>query len=75
MCLSNIKDVYNVKPKCFCDETCWTGLLLRKIGGYTTFLTLRLKIIFYPCLDGQAWNSFSTGKTIPLFYLNPHRFV
>ena len=35
MCPSNVKNVPNIIPKCFCDETCWTGLLLKKIGGCT----------------------------------------
>ena len=37
MCSSNVKGVSNIRPKCFCDETCWAGLLLKKIGGCTTF--------------------------------------
>ena len=37
MCSSSVKDVSNIRPKCFWDETCWTGLLLKKTGGYRTF--------------------------------------
>ena len=33
MCLLNVKDVCNIQLKGFCDETCRTGLLLKKIGG------------------------------------------
>ena len=33
MCSSNVKDVSNIRPKCFSDETCWTGLLLTKYVG------------------------------------------
>ena len=51
MCLS-IKDVSNIWPKWFCDETCWTGFWLKKIVSSTTFLTLRGKIISCGCLDG-----------------------
>ena len=50
---SNIKDVSNIIPKCSCDETCWTGLLWKKIGGRTTILTLRVKITSCACLDGS----------------------
>ena len=35
MCSSNVKDVSNTRPKCFCNETCWIGLLLKKSGGCT----------------------------------------
>ena len=51
MCLSNVKDVSNIIPKCFSDETRWTGLLLKKIGECTTFFTLRGKITSCACLD------------------------
>ena len=33
MCPSNVKDVSNTSPKYSCDEICWTGLFLKKIGG------------------------------------------
>ena len=46
MCSSNVKDLSNIRPKCLRDETCWTDLLLKKIGGCTTYLTLRMKITF-----------------------------
>ena len=28
MCSSNVKDVSNIRPKCFCHEACWTRLSL-----------------------------------------------
>ena len=54
MCSLTVKDVSNMRPKCFCDETCWTGLLLKKIGGCTTFFTLQLKITSCVYLDGSG---------------------
>ena len=68
MCSSNVKDVPNVRPKSFCNETCWTGLVLQKIGGCASFLTLRVKITSCACLDGS-------GLLIPLICLNPHKAV
>ena len=55
----------NIRPKCFCDENCWTGLLFKKNGVSTTFLTLRVKITFCACLDWSGlklvfrWKSHS----------------
>ena len=54
MSSSNVKDVSNIRSKCFCDETCWTGLLLKKIGGCATFLTLQVEISSCACLDGPG---------------------
>ena len=56
MSSSNVKNVSDLRPKCFCDETCWTGLPLEKIGRGTTFLLLRVKISScgYPWLDGSG---------------------
>ena len=65
MWLSNVKDVSNIRPKCFCDETYWTGLLLKKNGECTTFLTLRVKITSCACLDWSGlklifhWKAYS----------------
>ena len=53
-CSSNVKNVSNGRPKCFCDETCWTGLSLKKIGEYTTILTLRVKITSCAYLNGSG---------------------
>ena len=53
MCSLKVKYVSNIRPECFCDETCWTCFLLRKIGGCTTFLTLRVKINSCACLVGS----------------------
>ena len=52
---SNVKDVFNIRPKCFCDETCWTGWLLKKNDGCTTYLILRVKITSCACLDGSGY--------------------
>ena len=54
MSSSNVKDVSNIRSKCFRDETCSTGLLLKKIGGCATFLTLQVKISSCSCLDGPG---------------------
>ena len=43
VCSSNVKNISNIKPKCFCDDTCSTGSVLKKTGGYTTLSTLRVK--------------------------------
>ena len=65
MCL--IKDWSNIRPKCFCDETCWTGLLLEKIGGCTNFLILRVKITSCACLDGSGLKL--------IFHWKAHSFI
>ena len=31
ICQSSIKGVSNIRPTCFCDETCWIGLSLKEI--------------------------------------------
>ena len=71
MCSSNFKDVLNIRPKCFCDETYWKGLLLKKIGGCATVLTLRVKIASWARLDGPGLKRISTGKPIPVFFPHP----
>ena len=67
MCSSNVKDVSNTRPECFCNETCWIGLLLKKTGGCTTFLTLRVKIAPCACLDGSRLKL--------IFYWKVHSFI
>ena len=57
----------NKRPKRFCDETCWTGSLLKKIGGCITFFTLRVKITSCPCLE-------RSGLKL-VFHWKAHSFV
>ena len=66
MCSSNVKDVSNIRPTCF-YEIYWTGLLLKKIGGCTTFLILRVKITSSACLD-------ESGLKV-IFYRKAHPFI
>ena len=66
-CSSNVKYVPNITRQCFCDETCWTGLLVKKIGGCTIFLTLRVKITSYACLD-------RSGLKL-IFHWKAHSFI
>ena len=73
MCSSNVKDVSNIKRKCFCDETCWTGLLLKRIDECTTFLTLRVKITSCVCLDGSGSKLIFHEEPVHFFCLNPHK--
>ena len=54
VCSSNVKDVSTIRRKYFCDETSSTALLFKRIGGYTTFFTLRVKITSCACLDGSG---------------------
>ena len=51
---SNVKDVSTIRRKYFCDETSSTALLFKRIGGYTTFFNLRVKITSCACLDGSG---------------------
>ena len=64
---SNVKDASDIKPKYFCDETCWTGLLSKKTGGFTTFLTLQIKVTSYACLN-------RSGLKL-LFHWKAHSFI
>ena len=45
MCISNFKDVSNIKLNCSFDETCGTGLSLKKIGEGTFFFIFQVKIL------------------------------
>ena len=67
MCSSNVKDVFNIRSKCFCDETCWTGLVLKKISGCITFLTLWVKITSCACLE-------RSGLKL-IFHWKAHSFI
>ena len=64
---SIVKVVSNTRPKCFCHETCWTAILLKKIGGCTTFFTLQVKITFYACLDVSGLK--------PIFHWKGHSVI
>ena len=66
MCSSNVKDVSNIRPTCF-YEIYWTGLLLKNIGGCTTFLILRVKRTSCACLD-------KSGLKV-IFYWKAHPFI
>lgn len=40
VCFAKVSNAVNIRPKPFCDETCGTGLSLRKIGVFTLLLVL-----------------------------------
>ena len=43
MCSSKVKDVSNIRPKFFCEETCWIGLLLKKIVDVNKDVSINVK--------------------------------
>ena len=57
----------NIKPKCFCDETCWTSLSLKKSGGCANLLTLQVKITSCACLE-------RSGSKL-IFHWKAHCFI
>ena len=59
----------NIRPRSFRNETCWTGLLLKKISGCTTFLTLRVNITSCACLDGSGLKLVFYWKALFVFFV------
>ena len=49
-CSSNGNLLFNINPKCFCDDARTTLLLLKRKGGWQNFSSFLEKITFWACL-------------------------
>ena len=65
ICLWNVTDVSNIKPKCIGDGNCYSWFSLKETGGYTIFMTLQLK----------KTSEKSAEKPIPVFCLTHQKDV